>query len=148
MPVALTQNLSESTAADVRDTWMQLMWPFFGIVPGEVPGGINADATLLMSWIDEYRSHDESDQPNASYDFEAHQFSQVTVYATLLRSHYIAMILLAKRVPRTIKSMLGFLVITINWLQLPGWVLTHHDHCMNMQRVQLYPSGWTSCAQR
>jgi hypothetical protein len=85
----LPTGYGESVALDLRNTWMHLMWPFYEAARDEVPGGVNADATLLIDWVNQYRSHDENDAPNATHDFEAHEYSQVTVYAVLLRSHYL-----------------------------------------------------------
>ncbi len=88
-PVLLSQLASEKAATDKQDVWMHWMWPFFKLAAGQAPLGTSAQAQLLLQWIDEYRTHDEQDQPNPSYDFVAHVFSQATVYGVLLRSHYL-----------------------------------------------------------
>ena len=83
---------SEAAAYDRTDTWMHLTWPFFELAASlytTIPVG-SADVAQFVSWTNAYRDHDENDLPDPSHDFVAHPFSQVTVYATLLRSHYLA----------------------------------------------------------
>ena len=82
-----SQTRSQTAGSDVRNQWLHMMWPFFE--SARVLGaGVNAEVDRFIIWMNEYRSHDESDAPNAAYDFEAHEFSQVMVYAVLLKSHY------------------------------------------------------------
>ena len=90
VPQVAGLDLNELAGSDVRHQWMHMMWPFFLQAYDLHPFGMNADALLLRDWIEEYRHDDENDLPDPAYDFEAHRFSQVTVYAVLLRSHYLS----------------------------------------------------------
>jgi len=73
---------------DVRDTWMVLMWPFFQQAPTLWPGPLTPDMLDFLAWVEAYRQYDATDAFDPGSNFDAHVFSRVTVYTTLLRSYY------------------------------------------------------------
>ena len=89
-PLATDLQFSQVAGVDLRNQWMHMLWPFFLDAYDLHPVGMNGQALLFRDWMEEYKSHDENDQPNPGYSFEAHAFSQVTLYAALLRSRYVA----------------------------------------------------------
>ena len=72
---------------DRTDLWMRALWPFFESAQGL---SLAPDPLLddFLVWMNEYRSMDENDVPNAAFDFVAHTYSRVTLYGVILRSHY------------------------------------------------------------
>lgn len=92
----ITEDMSASFANDTRDNWSVAMWPFFEAAWSLESGSglVGAEETVhiteFVNWVNTYKGEQEDESSDDGNSFDAHVFSRVTVYSTLLRSIYEA----------------------------------------------------------